>query len=720
MARIPQYNRSVTPQNTPYGYVQSNATPEAFGVGVSNAMKNLGDAGLNAADALASLKAQYDKTKLVEFSNFIDNWSNVHLYDKDNGYFNKTGKEAMGKSPELMDSFDKYADEYIAKSGFIGGWEQKARQIVQQKRNTIERYVEAHDKQETDKWQDAVYTDSLTNVFNKAIQGRNNPADLQMFYKDGMTVLDNYALIKGWDKDPEMLAIKKKEYEGNFHAQILDAYLAEGSLKAREYFEKNKEKFSPDVQNKYLNRIHTEEVAYTARATAEGLVSQSPEDAYRFIDSIQNIDLRNATESEYNRLLRHQDEIQKQIDAKASNEIMQRVYAAFDNGDDISSIMREVNVSNMSLEQKEKIYKNLKSMQELKGVGNNWADYNNLLDMAAFNNEEFKNINPANYDLTKEQYNKIVEMQRKAANNEYTPEVEMRKAIKGMYNSKFNIQGSDGLHSKEYEEEVVRFLSKVERMQGKAFDFKNTEQLQAILEGFDYKDDSWRDDKTLTKEQRRTRENLDETKELFARAKKHGEVYDLMAREYMMFKGTNKREPSPEEIYEMAKRSYNTIENAWRERDMGKLNSAQGIYKGVSATKAKKGETKVLTYYADVRIPQISRELGIPLQVTSRYRAGDSGGHGKGRKCDVGMAALNIAQRQAVFERMLSDPAVASIGTSDPILLSRYNNPKNPKIRDLREYDVNYKKAHPNTTMNHVNHIDISFDTRYGGDAQGM
>ncbi len=720
MARIPQYNRSVTPQNTPYAYVQNNATPEAFGVGVSNAMKNLGDAGLNAADALATLKAQYDKTKLVEFSNFIDNWSNEHLYDKDNGYFNKTGKEAMGKSPELMDSFDKYADEYIAKSGFIGGWEQKARQIVQQKRNTIERYVEAHDKQETDKWQDAVYTDSLTNVFNKAIQGRNNPNDLSMFYKDGMTVLDNYALIKGWDKDPEMLAIKKKEYEGNFHAQILDAYLAEGSLKAGEYFQQHKESFTPEVQNKYLHRIHTEEVAYTARATAEGLVSQSPEDAYKFIDSIENIELRNATENEYNRLLRHQDEIQKQIDAKASNEIMQRVYAAFDNGDDISSIMREVNVSNMSLEQKEKIYKNLKSMQELKGVGNNWADYNNLLDMAAFNNEEFKNINPANYDLTKEQYNKIVDMQRKAAANEYTPEVEMRKAIKGMYNSRFNPQGGEGLHSKEYEEEVVRFLSKVERMQGKAFDFKNTEQLQAILEGFDYKDDSWRDDKTLTKEQRRTRENLDETKELFARAKKHGEVYDLMAREYMMFKGTNKREPSPEEIYEMAKRSYNTIENAWRERDMGKLNSAQGIYKNVSATKAKKGETKVLTYYADVRIPQISRELGIPMQVTSRYRAGDNGGHGKGRKCDVGMAALNVAQRQAVFERMLSDPAVASIGTSDPILLSRYNNPKNPKIRDLREYDVNYKKAHPNTTMNHVNHIDISFDTRYGGDAQGM
>ena len=296
-------------------------------------------------------------------------------------------------------------------------------------------------------------------------------------------------------------------------------------------------------------------------------------------------------------------------------------------------------------------------------------------------------------------------MQRNAGSNEYTPEVEMRKAIGAL--TGFAPQTSNGLKMNEYKDEVVRFLSKVERMQGEAFNFKDTKQLDAIMAGFNYKNET------------ATNKNIDETKELFARAKKHGEVYDLMAREYMLFKGQNKREPKPEEIYEMAKRSYNTIENNWKQRDMGKLNQAQGIYKNISAITPKRGETKVLTYYADKRIPQLSRELGIPLKVTSRYRAGDAGGHGHGRKCDVGMANLNVAQRQKVFEKFLSEPAVASIGTSDPVLLKRYNSPPNPKIRDLRNYDVNYKKTHPKENMNHVNHIDISFDTRYGGSQQG-
>lgn len=165
--------------------------------------------------------------------------------------------------------------------------------------------------------------------------------------------------------------------------------------------------------------------------------------------------------------------------------------------------------------------------------------------------------------------------------------------------------------------------------------------------------------------------------------------------------------------------SYIDLEKQNKKRANTSLVNGMNLFTDVNNTIPKTGETKVLTYYCDTRIPQISRELGIPLNVTSRYRSGDAGGHGKGRKCDVGMAALNTAQRQLVFEKLLTEPAVASIGTSDPVLLKRYNNPPNPKIRDLRNYDTNYKKTHPNTTMNHVNHIDISFDTRYGGDKQG-
>ena len=77
-------------------------------------------------------------------------------------------------------------------------------------------------------------------------------------------------------------------------------------------------------------------------------------------------------------------------------------------------------------------------------------------------------------------------MQRDIANNQYTPEVEMRKQLGGF--TGLLPQTSNGIRTSEYKDELVRFLSKVERMQGEAFDFKNKEQLQAIMEGFNYKD----------------------------------------------------------------------------------------------------------------------------------------------------------------------------------------------------------------------------------------
>lgn len=691
----------------PNGYINVNPDINAFGGSNANALTNVSKGLKDVSAAADKIADQVNYMQLLDFSNKVNDLRTNILYDKENGYLHKKGDFAAGKTDEIMNSYMSSADELLKKSALTGINKQRAANLIGSVGKNLYENVSSHDLQQTAVRDKTIFENCNTSQINTLLQNRNNPDAVSNYLANMKTATDMYANAQGLDNPTKEKLMTKSQANGV--ANLLQAYLADNNENAFSHaFEKYSSLLDPEVQNRFQAQFTQQKNDKEVKLIANSLIDTPIENVYEKINSIENTQLRNNVEHEYNRLLSQQKKIQTEKDRQISNEIMQKVFTAYDNGADISDIMREINVSDMSLEQKEKIYKNLKEMRELEGAGNNWADYNILLDMAAYNNEDFQNINPANYNLTKEQYNNITEMQRKSGKNEYTPEVEIKKAIDGMYNSKFNIQGREGLHKKEYENEVVKFLSKVERMQGKAFDYKNTAQLQAIMQGFDYKSPD------------EVNKNLDETKELYARAKKHGEVYDLMAREYMLFKGQNKREPKPEEFYEMAKRSYNTIENQWKEKENGKLNESQAVYKNVISTVPKKGETKVLTYYADVKLPQISREIGIPLQVTSRYRQGDKGNHGKGRKCDVGMAALNIAQRQIVFERLLSEPGIASIGTSDSYLLKKFNNPPNPKIRDLREYDASYKKTHPNTTMNHVNHIDISFDTRYGGDIQGV
>lgn len=677
MARIPQYNRSVTPQNTPYSYIQSHATPEAFGVGVSNAMGKLGEAGNRMLGGMVSLKEQYDRTKLLEFGNFIDRWSNENLYDKDNGYFYKTGKEAMGKSPELLESFDKYADEYISKAGFVGDAHQRAMQIVFQKRNTIEQQIERHDKQETDRWQDTVYSDSLSNVFNKAIQDRNNPYNLNMYYRDGMTVLDNYAAVKGWINDPEMMAIKKKEFAGNFHAQVLDAYLAEGSLKAGEYFEQHKESFSPDVQNKYLNRIHNEEVNYAARNAAQNLAMMSPDEAYRYIDSIENIDVRNATESEYNRLIRHKDHVhdlqqRELLKTFYDNALMTTSQGGSLSYDDIPA--------DLDSETKLSLMNYISRNGQTETDNQTWEDlYNQSVNdaqgFAALDLNKYRGY------LSDGEYKQFVKRQEDIKNGDYYTQI---KDDDELIQETLNAMGLKGGKQDSAFSEIRAMTRELEARKGRKI---NDEELLNITKSLGYKGD---DGVMLYK---RFEQGM---------AKRTGFIRDVV-NDFTYYQSKhNGQMPPDEEKYKIVLKRAEQEQQKQKTQaekivDVSRYNSI--TMRNIAYTTAKPNEQKVLTYFADTQIPELSKQLGIKMTVTSRYRNQAGSHHSEGRAADVSMSEHSANDRKRIYEQLVKLPNVYKIGTSDPVILAHFAG--NNKIVNETDYDRKHG-------TNHVNHAHIT------------
>ena len=677
MARIPQYNRSVTPQNTPYSYIQSHATPEAFGVGVSNAMGKLGEAGNRMFEGIVSLKEQYDRTKLLEFGNFIDRWSNENLYDKDNGYFYKTGKEAMGKSPELLESFDKYADEYISKAGFVGDAHQRAMQIVFQKRNTIEQQIERHDKQETDRWQDTVYSDSLSNVFNKAIQDRNNPYNLNMYYRDGMTVLDNYAAVKGWINDPEMMAIKKKEFAGNFHAQVLDAYLAEGSLKAGEYFEKHKESFAPDVQNKYLSRIHNEEVNYAARNAAQNLAMMSPDEAYRYIDSIENIDVRNATESEYNRLIRQKDHVhdlqqRELLKTFYDNALMTTSQGGSLSYDDIPA--------DLDSETKLSLMNYISRNGQTETDNQTWEDlYNQSVNdaqgFAALDLNKYRGY------LSDGEYKQFVKRQEDIKNGDYYTQI---KDDDKLIQETLNAMGLKGGKQDSAFSEIRAMTRELEARKGRKI---NDEELLNITKSLGYKGD---DGVMLYK---RFEQGM---------AKRTGFIRDVV-NDFTYYQSKhNGQMPPDEEKYKIVLKRAEQEQQKQKTQaekivDVSRYNSI--TMRNIAYTTAKPNEQKVLTYFADTQIPELSKQLGIKMTVTSRYRNQAGSHHSEGRAADVSMSEHSANDRKRIYEQLVKLPNVYKIGTSDPVILAHFAG--NNKIVNETDYDRKHG-------TNHVNHAHIT------------
>ncbi len=706
MPQVPQYHREVSPQLTPMPYIKADVNADMFGENVYKAQSNLGKAAGEFLDGMMQIKERIDNTKILELANRSAEWEQQNLYDNENGYYRKTGKDAYGQSEALLKNYDQYMNDIVSKSGFSPIAKRKAAYQVAQMRNRVFEGVTKHDFTQGLEWSKTEAQTAQMNYLNTAVNLRNDPDGINKAIQSGYQAIEMQGEISHFDDST--INLMKMKYRSDVHEAVFSALLADGSLKASQYLEEHKAEIDPAKLPQYISAAKNNELSYTARATASGLLDLTTEQAYGRINAISDPQTRDATMREYSTLKSQQNQIQTERDNQLSNEIMQEVFQMRDSGNySTSEIMTKVNRSDMSLEMKEKIYKNLKEMQELENAGNNWADYNILLDMAGENHEMFLQINPATYNLTKEQYNKILEMQRKGANVKYSSEVQLKEVVKEF--SGFNPATQHDLSTNEYRNDLIKFLSKLERLQGEAFDINHIDkgELANIIQGFEYKDENAKN------------KNIDETKELWMRAKKDGEIYERAAYEYTAFKTENKREPKPDEIYEIVKRSYNAIETEYKQRAYGKITTIEGYQRDINNTIAKEGETKVLTYFADTEVPKLERELGLKLTSVqgSRYRAGDAGGHGKGRKLDISMSEHTTQNRIRIFEKMLANPLVTSIGTSDPVLLKRFAG--NAKVRNLTNYDAQYQKLHPQSKMNHVNHIDISLNTTFGGVHQG-
>lgn len=123
------------------------------------------------------------------------------------------------------------------------------------------------------------------------------------------------------------------------------------------------------------------------------------------------------------------------------------------------------------------------------------------------------------------------------------------------------------------------------------------------------------------------------------------------------------------------------------------------------AIKVKHGETKELTYFVDSKLPQISKNLGVKLTVTSRYdKRPYTSEHTQGKAFDVSMSEHSGRNREKIVKALLDDPAIKFVSTSDPALLKKYKNTYGTKLRDFTSTD---KKL----GTNHQNHIHVTVNT---------
>lgn len=674
MPQVPIYNQpTVKNQRTPQGYNQVSVNGDMVGENIARANYVLGRMSENISDNIERQLEQLAKTKIVEATNKLDTYAQQSLYDKDNGYFYKTGKNAAGQAPVVMQDYDNYAKQVLDESGLSGSYKSMAVNAIASKRNTIFASVNKHDADETKNWQNSVYIEKENNLLNQAILDRNDDTLLAQNLKQGLNAIELQADLQNWDEDTKVL--RKTEFTSKLHEGVIGALLSDGSLRAKEYYEVHKAAILPDRQSSILNAVNNNDRRYQARSIVEGLIAKdySLEQVYDEIDKIKNIDLQADVRSQYESKMRENDRVLTEQERAKSQASWDRVISTLQTNPDMAYQAIDVTQSPETIKAQMSYIEQMRKFGEIKTGHQVYLD---LQEKMTYDAEGFKNTDLNQYRpyLSESDFKNFKEAQDKIGSMEYTIIQEDNKVIDAALKE---IGGHDKTEKVIYSE-VQALVNEFEKRHGRKI---NDSELQSIVDSLGYKGEYGV----------KTYKNIEK-----GMAEQVGFIKTI-TNDFAYFEKVHKRQPDSKERAQIIHDRANKIIHQKREDLQSKID----------ATYAKPRETKELTYYADSYLPDLGKELGTKFTIVQggRYRPANgryTSYHSTGEAVDVSMSEHSNLTKEKFFAAQIKNPQVKKIGTSDPYILAKFSG--NPKIKDERAFDKKYG-------TNHVNHAHITLNT---------
>lgn len=678
MPQVPEFSRETRLNGTALPYEHYNLTDDMFGGSQAKATMKMSEGFGELANKALKLSEQIDETKMVEMSNKLSQWEENNLYNKDTGYYYMNGKDAVGKSIEVMKNFDEFVNDYKSQNRVSFKNQARMDSIIAAKKARITQGVNAHDFQQTTAWAETEGKTGIDNAIKGMINSRNNPQEMNTHLDSALKIVDWQGGLQKLDADT--INAKKQEIKSNAYSAVLESYIGEGSLKAGKYFNQHKNEINPKLHAKYIASIKSEEMKYNARTTATNIIASAKdeEDAIKKAENIKDVNLSDMAVS---RIKRHYSDEQhyKDLEQKnALNSFYNKAVEAAQNGtslsyDDIPNILDP--------QDKLSLMNYVNKSGQTEDDGEIWES---LYDMSVNNAQGFvkEDLNKYRGFLSDSQYQSFKKKQEEIKAGKFYSNIKdddemIKSALKSIGLS------SDGKQKSAFSE--IRALTReFEARKGRKI---TDEELQNITNSLGYKGD---DGVQLYKKlEKGMAQRVGFTK---------GVMNDIA---YYQSKH-NGEMPSDAEKYKIINNRLNkqVQENKTYAQQLIDNRKTQAVtMRNIAYTVPKPHEQKVLTYFADNQIPTISKQLGIKLTVSSRYRNQQGSHHAEGRAADVSMSEHNIKNRIKIYEKLLALPTVQALGTSDPNILAHFAG--NRKIVDERKYDRQHG-------TNHVNHVHVT------------
>ena len=692
MKNIPIYNQpTVKDERTAHIYNNLNVNQDMFNTGAAQLTATISNLSGELATSLKKKQNQLEQTKIVELTNAMDAYVNQALYDKDNGYFYKTGSNAMGQSATVMQNYDKYASNLLEKAGLSDQYKQHAQAALIAKRNKVFQAVNKHDFDETNNWQNSVYTQKESNLLNQGILDRNDDKLLEQNLKQAHIAITLQGQVQNWDD--ATVDLKKKDFTSKYHVAVINGLLGDGSLRAKQYYEAHKDEINPEKHNQLLNAVNSNENKYQSNLLADTYISESntEDEALEKAYKIENIELSDATAARIRQKYSEKRRLENQNESDLIGQFYDTVLSKQQTGqmltyDDIPE--------GISSKNKLSLMSYINQNGKPKTQDDKWLE---LYNMSVNNAQGFASLDLNQYRgyLSDGEYKSFVNRQEDIKTGKYYTQIKdddkmIKDALKaiGLDKNSMFPWGADK-HDIAFSE-IRAMTREFEARKGRSI---TDEELLDLTQSLGYKND---EGVKLYKEvEKGMRERT-------------GFIRDVMNDfVYYQQQHNGQMPPNDEKMKIIQQRINNKIseqkQTAIQSVDTVKSNAT--LMRDMKSTTPKQNEQKVLTYFADSYVPQIEKDLGIKLTVTSRYRNQAGSKHSEGRALDISMSEHTPDERIKIYEKLIASPFVYKLGTSDPGILGTFKEEvakkDKSKIKDERAYDK--RKG-----TNHLNHVHVT------------
>lgn len=678
MPQIPQYNRETRLNGSSLPYEHYNIDANTSGASIGHAMQNAGR-GLDAlSQAALKINNTFEEMKTLEFHNAVEQWKQDKLLDKENGYYLKTGKDAAGKTNEVMDDYDNFVSNWMQNNRLTRRNQAKIEATSNYKRTGILNGVTSHDLKETQNWANTETNLGIDNSINAAVSDRNNPEGIKKQIANVQQISRWKGQILGLDETS--IKALEKENVSKVYTAILDTKLQEGDLSAREFFNEHKEYINPQMHSRYLGAIKNEEDKYKSRELANNIIATSTneQDAIQKAEAIEDINMSDSVLSRVKKYYSQEEHFKNLEQRDSLNAFYNKAVQVAQNG---GSLSYDDIPDNLDPDTKLSLMNYINKDGQPETDNQTWEL---LYDMQVNNAQGF-----AKTDLNK--YRGFL------SDGEYKQFLKAQEEIKaGKFYS--NIKDDNAM--------IETALKEMKLNKGKKEDVAYSE-IRAMVREFEA-----RKGRTITDD-----ELLNITQSLGYKGNNGAFLYKQLEKgmaervgfikevmnDFVYYQNQhNGQLPPDEEKYKIIQRRVYQKAQEKRTEAQNVVNSYTSnaiTMRNIAYTKPKPNEQKVLTYFADNQIPTIGNNLGLKLTVTSRYRNQAGSYHSQGRAADVSMSEHNAKNRIRIYERLLALPTVQAIGTSDPTILAHFSG--NRKIVDERQYDRQHG-------TNHVNHAHVT------------